>query len=105
MKFTPNIAIPTTLFLSALILSACANNSEPDAAARSASTEATQPDNNFGKNVDTETTNAPKANPAASAQPAAVKTATKNAAKKTKKAKKKVIKKADPAAIVAPATN
>lgn len=106
MKFTTNIAIPTTMFLSVLLLTACASNSEPDAATRSTSTETVQPDNNFGRNVVNETTNAPKTKPEASTQPAAVKTTTKNKAQKTKKAKKKVTKKADPAAaVVSPANN
>lgn len=101
MKITPNIAIPATLLLSALLLSACASNSEPDAATTSAPMEAAQPGNNFGRDVDAEKTSAPKATPAAATQPAAVKTTTKQ---KAQKAKKKVTKKADPAAAVAPAS-
>jgi hypothetical protein len=91
MPRTINISVPSILLLSALFLSACASNSEPDAVTPSR-VNATQPDNNFGGNSDTEKTATTNTTPASatdttsSQSPASKK---KKAVKKTRKAVKK----------------
>lgn len=93
MPRTFNIAIPATMLLSALLLSACASNSESDAVSP-AQVNAIQPGNNFGRDADTENTTATKASPASATstttitkQPPTIKN--KKAVKKSKKPVKK----------------
>lgn len=91
MPRTAKISVPAILFLSALVLSACAGNSEPDAASP-AQVKATQPYNNFGKDADTEKTTTKHTTPASTTDttttqpPASTK---KKAVKKSTKAVKK----------------